>query len=72
MENVPAFKSGATTGGTLTFYFETDDIDGLAARIRGACEVVRDLHDTFYGMREIYVRDPNGYVLGFAQPLRRA
>jgi uncharacterized glyoxalase superfamily protein PhnB len=72
MENVPAFKSDATIGGTLTFYFETDDVDGLAARVKNTCEVVRDLHDTFYGMREIYVRDPNGYILGFAQPLRRA
>jgi uncharacterized glyoxalase superfamily protein PhnB len=72
MENVPAFEPGAATGGTLTFYFETDDIESLAQKLRGVCEVVRDLHDTFYGMREIYVRDPNGYVLGFAQPVRHA
>jgi hypothetical protein len=32
--------------------------------------VVRDLHDMFYGKREIYVRDPDGYVLGFAQAMR--
>jgi uncharacterized glyoxalase superfamily protein PhnB len=70
MENVPAFESNAVTGGTLTFYFKTDDVDTLAAKVKGVCEIVRDLHDTFYGMREIYVRDPNGYVLGFAQSIR--
>jgi uncharacterized glyoxalase superfamily protein PhnB len=68
MEEVPGFAPDAATGGTLTFYFQTDDIEALAARVRGACEVVRDLHVTFYGMREICVRDLNGYILCFAQP----
>ena len=69
MENVPAFKPGTATGGTLTFYFATDDVSAVAAKVKGSCEIVRDLHDTFYGMREIYVRDPNGYILGFAQQM---
>ncbi|MDR2154791.1 MAG: VOC family protein [Burkholderiaceae bacterium] len=72
IEEVPAFAPGAPTGGTLTFYFQTDDVEALAAKVRGVCEVVRDLHDTFYGMREIYVRDLNGYVLCFSQPVQRA
>jgi uncharacterized glyoxalase superfamily protein PhnB len=59
-------------GSTVVFYFQTDDVEALAAKVKGVCEVVRDLHDTFYGMREIYVRDLNGYVLCFAQPVQRA
>ena len=70
--NVPAFDEvqGSEYGGTLTFYFEVDGVDALAERLKQDCPVVRDLHNTFYGMREVYVRDPNGYVLGFAQPLQ--
>ncbi len=68
-ENVPAFDGVESTGGTLTFYFEVEDVDLMAERVKKVCPLVRDLHDTFYGMREIYVRDPDGYVLGFAQPV---
>jgi len=72
-ENVPTFDDvqNANTGGTLTFYFEVDDVDALAERVKKDCPLIKDLHNTFYGMREVYVRDPNGYVLGFAQPLQR-
>jgi uncharacterized glyoxalase superfamily protein PhnB len=44
--------------------------DAVAAKLKEHCTVVRDLHDMFYGKREIYVRDPDGYVLGFAQAMR--
>ncbi len=67
-ETVPAFEGIPAPGGTLTFYFEVDDLDALARRLVGHAPVVRDLHTTFYGMRELYVTDPEGYVLGFAQP----
>jgi uncharacterized glyoxalase superfamily protein PhnB len=44
--------------------------DAVAAKLKEHCPVVRALHDTFYGMRETYARDPDGYVLGFAQAMR--
>jgi uncharacterized glyoxalase superfamily protein PhnB len=69
IENVPAFGPAPEIGATLTFYFRVEDVDALALRLREHCPVVRDLHDTFYGMREIYVRDPDGYVLGFSQEI---
>ena len=58
-------------GGTLTFYFETDDIEGLFNKVKGKAEVVRDIHQTFYGMKEFYCLDCNGYVLGFSQPVEQ-
>jgi hypothetical protein len=30
--------------------------------------VVEDLHDTFYGMRELIVRDRDGFWVTFGQP----
>ncbi|MDR1350693.1 MAG: VOC family protein [Zoogloeaceae bacterium] len=71
-EDVPVFANAAIMGGTLTFYFEVDDVDALAARLKPVCEVVRDMHDTFYGMREIYIRDLNGYVLCFGQDMTKS
>jgi len=70
-DNVPAFADSADISSSAVLYFEVDDLETLAARLKTQCEVVRDLHDTFYGMKEFYVKDLNGYVLGFAQPAAR-
>lgn len=68
-ETVPCFDGVMPGTAALTFYFSVEDIEALRQRIEGKAEVVKDLHDTFYGMREFYIRDCNGYVLGFSQPL---
>jgi predicted enzyme related to lactoylglutathione lyase len=51
-------------------YFWVDDVDRLYGDVveRGA-EVVHGPVDQGYGLREFRVRDPNGYVLAFGQPL---
>lgn len=71
IENVPAFGPAPEIGATITYYFRVDEVDALTMKLRQHCSVVRDLHDTFYGMREIYVPDPDGYVLGFSQEIAR-
>lgn len=50
-------------------YVEVDDVEEMAARLGGPVDIVEPLHDSFYGMREIIVRDPNGFWITFAQPL---
>jgi uncharacterized glyoxalase superfamily protein PhnB len=30
-------------------------------------EVVKGLYEAFYGMKEFYIKDPNGYMVGFAE-----
>ncbi len=62
-------------GGRLTnderrevdLYVNTDEVDALCARLRGRVEIKKDLYDTFYGMREFIVRDPNGFWVTFGQ-----
>jgi catechol 2,3-dioxygenase-like lactoylglutathione lyase family enzyme len=51
-------------------YFWVDDVEGLHAEVveRGA-ELVHGLVDQGYGLREFRVRDPDGYILAFGQPL---
>ena len=50
---------------TSILYVEVDDFEDALRRVRGA-EVLVAQRDTFYGMREIYVRDPQGQIIGFA------
>lgn len=51
-------------------YIHTDNVDQLRKNLDGRVNVVEDLHDTFYGMREFIIRDINGFWITFGQPLR--
>ncbi len=35
--------------------------------IKSKAEVVKDLETVWYGMQEFYIKDCNGYILGFAE-----
>lgn len=64
--DIPAF-AGMAIGGTVSFYFELDDVDACYETVRQKAEIVKDIETTWYGMREFYIRDCNGYIIGFAQ-----
>ncbi len=46
-------------------YIEVDNFSEALERVKGADVVVPE-RITFYGMREIWVREPGAHVLGFA------
>lgn len=48
-------------------YIYVDNVDELAMSLKPKVEVVEDLHDTFYGMREFIIRDCNRFWITFAQ-----
>jgi hypothetical protein len=50
---------------TSGLYIEVDNFTAVLERIQGA-EVLVPQRDAFYGMREIYVREPGGQIVGFA------
>jgi uncharacterized glyoxalase superfamily protein PhnB len=52
-------------------YTHVDDVDDLRRRLNGKAEIVEDLHNTFYGMREFIIRDCNGFWITFGQPATR-
>jgi len=52
-------------------YTHVDDVDDLRHRLIGKAELVEDLHNTFYGMREFIIRDCNGFWITFGQPATR-
>lgn len=53
----------------VDLYIQTDDVQAVHARLKGSVEIVEDLHDTFYGMREFIVRDCNRFWITFGQCL---
>lgn len=53
-------------GKSIVLFIQVDDIDAIEKALAGA-PVVKPRHDTFYGSTEIYVREPGGHVVGFAQ-----
>jgi uncharacterized glyoxalase superfamily protein PhnB len=57
----PATDSGRDT----SLYIYVGNTDKLHAKIKDRVEVVEDLHDSFYGMREFAIRDINGFRLTF-------
>jgi uncharacterized glyoxalase superfamily protein PhnB len=66
-EDLPAFRE-LPTGGTLTFFIEVQGIQEIYERARNQVEIVQDINVTFYGMREFSIKDPNSYILTFAEP----
>ena len=61
--------AGEWAGELLKFgaslYIEVDDFGDALKRVKGA-EVLVPERVTFYGMREIFVREPGRHVVGFA------
>jgi uncharacterized glyoxalase superfamily protein PhnB len=53
-------------GHSTALFITTDDLDAVEKAVAGA-PVVTSRHTTFYGSTEIYVREPGGNTIGFAQ-----
>lgn len=56
-------------GFTGSFYFTTDDVDALWAKLKDKAPVCYGIEDFYYGMREFAVYDNNGYLLQFGQEI---
>jgi hypothetical protein len=61
-----------TRGDSPTFtgmlYVFPDSVDRLAEELRGKVPFAWGPEDTDFGHREFAIRDPNGYLLVFAEP----
>jgi len=54
------------TGHSTGLFITTEDLDAVERALEGA-PVIKPRHTTFYGSTEIYVREPGGSTVGFAQ-----
>jgi hypothetical protein len=53
----------------VDLYVYTADVDDVFARIKDRVEIVEGPHNMFYGMREVIVRDLNGFWITFGEEL---
>ena len=53
----------------VDLYITTDNVDDLYRRLKDGVQVVEELYDAFYGMREFIIRDLNRFWLTFGQPI---
>lgn len=51
----------------VDLYVDVDQVDQLFQSLRDRVQVVAELDDTDYGMREFIIRDPNGFWITFGQ-----
>lgn len=65
-EDVPPLK-GVPIGASVSFYIEVEDINAIYQEMKSKAEVVKELETVWYGMQEFYIKDCNGYILGFAE-----
>ncbi len=49
-------------------FFRCPDVDGAYAHVRGKGVAVKEPKVAPYGMKQLYVRDPDGYELCFQWP----
>ncbi len=67
-EDMPSLK--ITGKGSIgTFFIKMKGIDDLFASLKGKVEIPLDMRTTFYGMKEFAVKDPDGYLLVFAEDM---
>jgi len=60
------FEKPTLTG---SIYFNTSDVDALWEQIKNKANIVYQIENFFYGMREFAIRDNNGYILQFGQEI---
>lgn len=65
-KDIPALKD-MTYGASCSFYIEVKDVETLYTRVKNKVDIAKELFTTWYGMKEFYVRDNNGYILAFAE-----
>lgn len=68
-EDLPDLR-GRPIGGTFTLYVEMEGVRQLYDEIKGKVKIIKDINETFYGTREFYIADVNGYIVGFSERVK--
>ena len=64
--------AGKARPGGISLYVELEGLDQLLARVQESKVGIEvPLNETFYGMREFAVLDPDGYLVIFAERIKK-
>ncbi|MGR2920244.1 VOC family protein [Acinetobacter guillouiae] len=66
-KNDVVFSKGLAIGATVSFYMEVEGINEFYLALKHKNLQLTELKTTWYGMQEFYLKDLNGYILGFAE-----
>lgn len=61
------YSLGLPIGASVSFYMDIEGIEDFYRKMKEKCMDITNLKTTWYGMREFYLKDINGYILGFAE-----
>lgn len=61
--------SGREPGGTFALFVKMTGLEEYHKQVSAKTDILKDPYETFYGMREFQLRDPDGYVFTFAEEL---
>ncbi|WP_445665838.1 VOC family protein [Fodinibius sp. AD559] len=67
-DEYPELK-GQQSGGALTLYIKVEDFEGLYQEIKDEVNLIKKMHETFYGASEFAIQDPNSFILTFSDVL---
>ncbi|MGP2655616.1 VOC family protein [Malaciobacter sp. WC5094] len=51
---------------SITLYIEVDDVESLYEKVKENVDILKPVYETWYGQKEFYIKDINGYILGFS------
>ncbi len=52
---------------SVSFYMEVNGVDNLFNDVKDKVSEISELKTAWHGMKEFYIKDINGYILGFAE-----
>lgn len=67
-DDLPVVGKDRSMGGAWVNYLTVSALDEVRDALPEEATVVVDIRETFYGSREFYIADPDGYIIGFAEP----
>jgi catechol 2,3-dioxygenase-like lactoylglutathione lyase family enzyme len=71
-EELPVFGGATRRGGTFTLYFTGLAPESVLSRLGADAVCIKGPELSWYGMRELHLADPDGYVICVAEPYRDA
>jgi len=66
-KNDVIFSKELSIGATVSFYMDIEGIKEFYQTLKSKNLEITELKTTWYGMQEFYLKDINGYILGFAE-----
>ena len=66
IDEYPELSQSKNASG-LTLFIEVDDVENLYKKIKSTVTIIKELHVTFYGMKEFALQDINNVILVFAE-----